>query len=150
MIIYGLTSNTSNPTKAVQDLNRKYLKALRKIYRSNTKYYNDVFERKKEVYNNAWVKTFGELDEDSILSIGHMADILSTKLTTYIVGKKVMQKASDSFYFSREDMSNELSIEEGAQKLCDNIFIELNINTSNKLKMLKTTIKNTLILEGKI
>jgi hypothetical protein len=150
MIIFGLTSKTDNPVKSVQKLNKKYLKALRNIYRSNESFYNQAYDIKKIKYANAWQECFGHVDSSVLLSIGYIMDVLSSKLDTYIVGRKVFEKASASFYYSKEEMGLSLEIEQNSQKLCDAIFEQLGISANDTLKQLRIKTMNTLILEGKI
>lgn len=151
IIIYGIINETDNPTKAVQEFHRKLKYKLSEIRDQNLVKFNLIENEKKELYSLAWEKAFGSKDTGAMISLGSILDVLYPKLNKPLVGKRVIERASSSFYYSKDEIYDQTAeIEANSNKLSYNILDLLGFEQNNKPNSIKKQVYNTLILEGKI
>ena len=149
LTILGLINEVDNPTKSVQKLYSKLRKKLTLIRKNQSEHFTHNNSIKNKLWAEAWNDTFSSKTASKTISIGTIMDNLYPHISKPLVGKQVIQKASDSFYFSEEDIPLS-TIESSSNDIATAFLNQLGIKQSNKLKLLKSTIYNTLVLEGKL
>ena len=142
LLIYQWVYMTKKKTKAVQSLTKKLKKKLTHIYTYKRDLYNEATELQKKVYSDAWEAVYGSKTATEYISMGLVSFALYDSLNDQsLIGKKVMDKALDSFYFARMDNVDELALETNTNKLSDKLIELFDGKKSNPFKTKIATMK---------
>lgn len=150
IVVYGMLEGTKQPTKAVSQLKAKLLRKLQKIYWRDSVAYLKVKEQQVEVYAQAWNAAFPD-DKGYMLAMGVIIGKVYESLDAPLAGRKVFERAIDSYWFSKAPRTeDDYLVEANSNRLADGLLKLLDGEKPNPLALRRKILKDNLLLEGKL
>ena len=150
MLIYEMMYVTEKPTRLVQSVTSKIKKKLRYILTNQEAFYREAEALQKDVYDKAWAKLF---KDSAYISLGVFMNKLYMSIEKQkLIGHAQMKKVFDAYYHSNDDKTLEeiAEMEANAHKLAKEVMKLLGDKVESPLKRRAYTLKQNLIIEGKI
>ena len=141
MLAQELMMSTKKPTKNVQDCIFKIKTKMTSIYRNQREFYDEADKLKDKAYKEAWIATAedDEMEKTRYVSIGTtvmlLLDVVNPRYLHRFAGKRVIERAIESYLGAKSYAEKEYEMEFEADKLAIEFIKRVGFEPRKRFKL---------------